>query len=108
MAKNKQACFELKGDALEMVAARFKALSELNRLKILVQMFHSEETLHDLAAFTGLTQSNVHKHVTMLYEAGILTKRRVEGLVYYTLADDSIPALTQAAYDSLPKPLGDQ
>jgi DNA-binding transcriptional ArsR family regulator len=108
MAKNKQAYFELKGDALEMVAARFKALSELDRLKILLQMFNSEETLHDLAAFTGLNRLNVHKHVTVLFEAGIIIKRRFRGSVYYTIADDSIPALLQAAYDSLFKQFGDK
>ena len=108
MAKKAKGSFLLTGDALEMVAARFKALSELNRLKILVQMFNTEETVLNLAAFTSLTQANAHKHVTTLYEAGIVTKRRVRGLVYYTIADDSIRALMQTAHNSLTKPFGDK
>ena len=103
MAKKAAGGFQLKGEALGMVAARFKALSEPTRMKILLQVFDGEKTVSELVKETGLSQPNIAKHMGLLSETGLLTKRR-EGLhVYYGLGDDSIPSLVEDAYNALAK-----
>ena len=103
MAKKATGDFQLKGEALRMVAARFKALSEPARMKILMQLFDGEKTVSEMVKETGLSQPNIAKHLGLLNETGLLTKRR-EGLhVYYGLDDDSLPPLVEDAYNSLAK-----
>ena len=93
--------FKLDGSALELVADRFKALSEPSRLKILSHILDGEKTVNELVKLTGLGQPNVSKHLGMLSEPGIVSKRR-EGLrAYYTVADASVTELIQSAYDAL-------
>ena len=93
--------FKLSGDALDMVAGRFKALSEPARLKILSHLFDEEKTVNELVKLTKLGQPNVSKHLSLMNEAGVVARRR-EGLhMFYTIADDSIAALCEAAYKAL-------
>ena len=103
MAKKKTGGFKLDGSALELVAGRFKALSEPTRLSLLAQILDSEKTVTELVKATGLSQPNVSKHLTMLSEAGVVSRRR-EGLhVHYSVADESVTALIQSAYDAMAK-----
>jgi DNA-binding transcriptional ArsR family regulator len=95
--------FQLMGESLEMVAARFRALSSPTRLKILEHLFGGEKTIPELVKETGLSQPNIGKHIGLLSETGVLTRRR-EGLhVYYGLGDDSLPSLVKDAYNALAK-----
>ena len=76
--------------ALELVAARFKALSELSRLKLIIALEEGEKNVTTLVEETGLTQANVSRHLQTLIEAGILARRK-EGLsVMYSIADATI------------------
>ena len=97
--------FQLDGSALELVANRFKALSEPTRLSLLARILDSEKTVTELVKVTGLSQPNVSKHLSLLSEAGVVSRRR-EGLhVHYIVADDSVTALIQSAHDALAKQL---
>ena len=101
MANKAKGGFQLKGEALEMVATRFRALSSPTRLKILMHLFNGTTTITELVKETGLSQPNVAKHIGLLNEAHIITRNR-EGLhVYYALGDDSLPALVEDAYNAL-------
>ena len=101
MAKAKSTGLKFSGEALEMVAGRFKALSEPTRLKILGHLFEDEKTVNELVKLTKLGQPNVSKHLSLLFEAGVVGKRR-EGLhIFYKIADDSVIALIKDTYDAL-------
>ena len=103
MPKKAAGGFKLSGEALEMVAGRFKALSEPTRLKILSHILEGEKTVNELVKLAKLGQPNVSKHLSLLNEAGVTAKRR-EGLhIYYRVADNSVTALIEAAYDALAK-----
>lgn len=81
---------DLTDTALEMIASRFKALSEVSRLKILIALESGENNVTTLIELTGLTQANLSRHLQTLVEAGILARRK-EGLsVYYRIADPAI------------------
>lgn len=80
----------LTGKALEMVAGRFRLLSEPVRLRILQELQADEQSVGALVELLDLQQANVSKHLQLLHQAGVVTRRR-EGLqVFYRIADPSI------------------
>ncbi len=76
--------------ALEIVAARFRALSDASRLQILQNLFNGEHSVQELCELTGMSQANVSKHLSVLAEQGIVQKRREGLFVLYSIADSSI------------------
>jgi len=76
--------------ALEIVAARFKALSDASRLQILQNLFNGEQSVQDLCELTSMSQANVSKHLSVLAEQGIVQKRRQGLFVFYSICDNSI------------------
>lgn len=75
---------------LERLAARFRALGEVNRLAILSNLLAGERSVTELMEATGLGQANVSKHLLLLHQQGFV-ERRKEGLnVFYRLADDEV------------------
>ena len=76
--------------ALEIVAARFRALSAASRLQILQCLFNEERSVQELCELTAMNQANVSKHLSVLAEQGIVQKRREGLFVYYSIADSSI------------------
>lgn len=82
--------FTLTPEVLDLVAERFKALSEPARLRILNALRTGERTVTDLMEETGLGQANVSKHLQMLHALGFV-ERRKEGLyVYYSLQGEDV------------------
>jgi DNA-binding transcriptional ArsR family regulator len=81
---------EMSPELVELVAARFKALGEPARLRILQALRAGEKTVSDLMRDTGLSQANTSRHLQMLHGLGFV-ERRKEGLyVLYRLADQSV------------------
>lgn len=73
-----------------MIAARFRVLSEPMRLRILNTLGRTEMTVGDLVESTGAGQANTSKHLAILLDAGIVSRRK-EGLnAFYRVADESI------------------
>lgn len=70
---------ELSPLALELVAARFRALSEPMRLRLLNLLMGGEMTVGQLVEAAGSSQANVSKHLSVLREAGMIAIRK-EGL----------------------------
>jgi DNA-binding transcriptional ArsR family regulator len=76
-------------EALEMVAARFRALGEPLRLLILQELEAGEKSVRELTEAISSTQPNVSKHLKILQEAGLLARRQERNTVYYAIADAS-------------------
>jgi len=92
---------ELSDAALQMIAQRFKVLSEPMRLKILHALWDGERTVGEIIAETGALQANVSKHLGMLQQSG-LVRRRKDGLnVYYQIMDETVFALCEVVCSSL-------
>lgn len=70
---------ELSPLALELIAARFRALSEPMRLRLLNGLMGGEKTVGQLVEASGSSQANVSKHLAVLREAGMIAMRK-EGL----------------------------
>ena len=68
----------LSDDAIQLVAARLRALGDPTRLRILNTLMQGEHSVRDLVEATGLEQSNVSRHLAVLRREG-LASRRAEG-----------------------------
>lgn len=80
---------ELSPLALELIAARFRALSEPMRLRLLNLLMSGEKTVGQLVDATGSSQANVSKHLSVLREAGMIAMRK-EGLSSFCYIADPI------------------
>lgn len=69
----------LSDDALLLIAARFRALSEPLRLRLLNTLMFGEYSVGELVTAVGSGQANASKHLAVLREAGMVHMRR-EGL----------------------------
>jgi ArsR family transcriptional regulator len=92
---------ELTAEAVELIAARFRILSEPMRLRILHALSEGEMTVGELVESLEAGQGNVSKHLGLLLDAGIV-RRRKEGLnAYYSIGDPSIFQLCDLVCSSL-------
>ncbi|HTL16612.1 MAG TPA: metalloregulator ArsR/SmtB family transcription factor [Patescibacteria group bacterium] len=81
---------KLPDDALRLIAARFKALSQHNRLKLIIALQDGEKNVSQLIELTGLKQANVSRHLQTLTDSGLLARRRSGLEVIYSIADPGI------------------
>lgn len=99
---------EIGTEALEMIAGRFRVLSEASRLKLIIALEEGEKNVTRLVEETGLTQANVSRQLQTLTDAGILSRRK-EGLnVIYQIADQSIFDMCDHVCGSLQRRFSDQ
>jgi DNA-binding transcriptional ArsR family regulator len=77
-------------EALELVAARFRAMGEPLRLCILQQLEASELAVSALAQSVASTQPNVSKHLKVLQDAGLVKRRQQGTSAYYAIADPMV------------------
>lgn len=80
----------LTSELLELIAERFKALSEPARLRILNALRSGEKTVSELMEETGLGQANVSKHLQMLHSRGFVERRKDGLYVHYSLASEDV------------------
>ena len=95
-------------EGLAMVAGRFKVLSDPMRLRILQVLEEGERSVSALAEEVESTQPNVSKHLRILQEAGMLTRRQVGNTVYYAIGDAQVFALCDLVCSSLAERLAAQ
>lgn len=93
--KNSPAKPAMTDAALEMIALRFRALSEPMRLRLLNLLMQGEHTVGQLVEATGSGQANVSKHLAVLREAGMVGTRK-EGLsTWCHIADPMVNQLCE-------------
>jgi ArsR family transcriptional regulator len=78
---------------LDLIAEKFRLLADSSRLAILRTLMSGEKTVGQVVDATGRNQANVSKHLKMLADAGMLSRRK-EGLqVFYRLEDPLVEQL---------------
>ena len=88
-------------DLAELIARRFRALSEPLRVRILDLLRDQELSVTALAEGLGAGQQNVSKHLAVLVESGMLARRKDGVHVYYRIADEGVFALCDQVCGSL-------
>lgn len=88
---------------LHVMAARFRLLGDVNRLKIidLLDDGVKERTLADLQSRLRLSQAMLVKHLRALTSAGVLGKRKEGNTVWYSLIDPGVKDLCDLVSDSV-------
>jgi len=81
--------------AIRLVAGRFRALSDPTRLRILNTLMQGEMPVQALVEITGLEQSNVSRHLSVLRREGIVARRAEENRAYYRIVDASVYQLCE-------------
>ena len=88
-------------DLAELIARRFRALSEPLRVRILDLLRDEELSVTALAEQLGAGQQNVSKHLAVLVESGMLARRKDGVHVYSRIADEGVFALCDQVCGSL-------
>jgi DNA-binding transcriptional ArsR family regulator len=87
--------------ALEMIAHRFKLLSEPTRLRILQLLMDGEKSVNELVGAMHTTQANVSKHLGILADGGLVARRKEGVSTIYRIADPSLLNLCNLVCASL-------
>ncbi len=72
------------------VAAYFSVLSEPTRLRIMHAICETEKPVSQIVEEVDSTQTNVSRHLGLMYRAGVLSRRKVASRVYYRISDKSM------------------
>jgi DNA-binding transcriptional ArsR family regulator len=91
----------LPDDLAELIARRFRVISDPTRIRLLDRLRDGEQTVNDLAGRLGAGQQNVSKHLGVLADAGILGRRKDGNHVYYRIVDDGVLGLCEQVCGSL-------
>lgn len=91
----------MSAEALQLVAARFKVLSDPMRLRILQTLEDGEMSVTAITEAVASTQPNVSKHLKMLQDAGLVARRQEGNVVYCYISDESVFQLCEVVCHSL-------
>jgi len=88
-------------DLVELIAGRFRALSEPTRIKLLDRLRAGEATVLELSRLLDTTPQNVSKHLGLLHREGIVARRKQGNFVAYRIADEGVFTLCEAVCGGL-------
>lgn len=74
-------------EVFESVARYFSVLGEPTRLRILYALCQEEKCVNEIIKVTALAQANVSRHLGLMYQAGMLSRRREGTQIFYKVAD---------------------
>jgi DNA-binding transcriptional ArsR family regulator len=94
---------QLSDEALATIALLFRSLGEVVRLKILRLLEVKEMTVGEIANSINTSQANVSKHLKLLINAGVLTRRAQGTAAYYSIADPMILRICDTICDGMAK-----
>ncbi len=95
-------------EVVQQVADYFSVLGEPMRLRLLNLLRDGEKCVQDLVEVTDTSQANVSKHLKVMLQAGILTRRSKGTLAYYSVEDDLIFDLCNLVCDRLASRIEEQ
>ena len=98
----------LSRQAFEMIATRFRVLSEPLRLRLIHSLQNGELTVTELTTELETSQPNVSKHLKILTDSGLLRREQRGNAVFYSIADPTIFKLCEVVCDSLSERLKKQ
>lgn len=75
----------LSNEMLELIAQRFRLLSDPMRLRILHQLQNGEKSVGQLVEATGASQPNVSKHLSTLRTHGMVVRRQEGNMAYFSI-----------------------
>jgi DNA-binding transcriptional ArsR family regulator len=95
-------------EVVQQLAEYFSVLGEPMRLRILNLLRDGEKCVQDLVEATETSQANVSKHLKVMVQAGILSRRSEGTQAYYCVEDDLIFELCNLVCDRLARRIEQQ
>ena len=80
----------------DLAAELFRVMSAPLRLKIISSLCDGEKTVSELLGEINTTQPNMSQHLSTLYQAGVLGKRRDGVKIYYRIVNQRVVTLCRA------------
>jgi DNA-binding transcriptional ArsR family regulator len=78
------------------LTARFRALGEPTRIRIVEVLARGAQPVSGVVNALNADQSNISKHLQVLFHAGLVTRKRSASAVIYSLSDPSLLDLCRA------------
>ncbi|HAG83014.1 MAG TPA: transcriptional regulator [Cyanobacteria bacterium UBA12227] len=88
-------------EVVQQVSEYFSILSEPMRLRILNLLREGEKCVQELVEATETSQANVSKHLKVMLQTGILSRRSEGTSAYYKVEDELIFELCNLVCDRL-------
>jgi DNA-binding transcriptional ArsR family regulator len=82
-------------DLAEMIAARLRVIGDPSRIRILDLLRGGELSVGQITEDLGTSQQNVSKHLGVLLQAGIVSRRKDGTNSLYTVADEGVYGLCE-------------
>jgi DNA-binding transcriptional ArsR family regulator len=80
-------------EVFELAAEVFRVMSAPMRLKIISSLCQAEKNVSELLSEIETTQPNMSQHLSTLYQAGVLGKRREGVQIFYRIIDERVANL---------------
>ena len=93
-------------EVFEAAARYFSVLGEPARLKILHVICSEEMSVNGIMGATGMAQANASRHLGLMYQAGMLSRRREGAQVFYKVADQMFIELCRTVSTQIATRLG--
>lgn len=84
---------------LHASAQFFQAISDEERLALVILLSEGEYTVSQLCEKTGTMMSNMSARLKILYTGGLISKRREGKNIFYTLADAHVLTIIKNVTD---------
>ncbi len=88
-------------ETLNLIAQRFRLLSDPMRLKILHNLQAGEMTVSELVDATGASQPNISKHLSTLRTHGLVKRRQQGNMAYFSIGAPFIFDVCNTVCDSM-------
>ncbi len=96
-------------ELLEHVAQRFRVLGDATRLSIVRTLIDDGElNVGDLVDRIDTSQANISKHLRILHEAGVVSRRADGTSAYYSVTDPSLLPMCSIVCDRLRDQVADE
>jgi DNA-binding transcriptional ArsR family regulator len=74
-------------EVVELTAQRLRVMADATRISLLEALNTGEAGVQELADLVGLPHQTASHHLTLLWRAGILARRRVGTMALYSVSD---------------------
>ena len=85
----------------DAVAAYFSVLSEPTRLRIVHAICEEEKPVSQIVDEIGATQTNVSRHLSLMFRSGVLARRKDGNQVYYRVADAAMVEICRSVCNQI-------
>src|SRR5512139_1827956 len=85
-----------------------KALADATRVRLLLALSGGELCACQITELFGLAPSTMSKHLSILYQAGLLDSRKDGRWIYFRLPDGKAPSTVKKAIDWISKAAEEQ